>query len=987
MAIQKTYGNSLSPFGVNTEIIPTHRSNTGPPMEVRTTYQSISSSCGCFIETNTTFIAADNLSNMRLIEPLGFSPNFGNTVFSAIQKSSIPDIFLHMIGNASEPSQPIPIEEYIPIKYIDEGKMYNLKGARNEKRNYLGWQPVCARELYPIIERSDLEAFDYPQFSVRGTRKIPTLAEECVCSPIPYTGETYDHLNFNWFFGNNASIDFNPIKIGNIPVSVTGATMFSQEGCAIMSTVEGKTLFYTNGETVYTSGNTVMLNGTGLSSSGTSTQSAIIIPQPTISATPITHYFIFTTDFAENPNGFEWSIVDMTLNGGEGAVTSKNNTIIPGAVSEKVTACCHGSEDAYWVITHTSGDTSYYSFKVSATGLSGPIITNTGSTHNTARGYMKTSPDNSKLISLLYDEDIIDILDFNDTGGTLSNLITLTGITYDVGPYGLEFSSDSTKFYVSDGAGEKIYQFDLTHTTAEDIRDYMIELPSISGASLGALQMGPDEKIYVADLDKPYLHVIHHPNGLGVQCNLQTNDFILSGGTVSGGTSQWGLPNIITCKAISCDRYIYVSSKNQVIFPFSLVINNVNDIIDSKYLDFRGEIYKYDKSSGMFTDSSLYTFNLDHEVISASNTTQLAVPLANIGQGEFIIKGYYGSKINTLVSKQLGYTRNSIDTYKRGEEYGLYMPSTDWYFLNMYEADIPQFNNNSPSPSVTIGQLKVVSVIPDAGTTKIMVPGLLSDPLVAFNGSVLAKDIEYSAVTTGITPYIELGFEPLADQMLTYAYIEGGGVNDIYADFYTVPSTINSGPTGSQSPTDRVFFNTTENMYEFYLESPAASDIILVINGNVQSAGIEYLRSSSNDRRLILTVPLVVGAVPPTIIGAFYTPQAAIIGLIYNNTPTITWSISDAPTNDIEGRFTVQWAAHDDTEFNTILYSYQTPYIIGERSYELTTELTDAVAGDKFLYRILNEKFYWPIKCGPIYSFTYSAVIPVEISTNMGQVY
>ena len=42
----------------------------------------------------------------------------------------------------------------------------------------------------------------------------------------------------------------------------------------------------------------------------------------------------------------------------------------------------------------------------------------------------------------------IDIFDFDFTGGTLSNFMTLTGITYDIGPYGLEFSSDSSKFYV-----------------------------------------------------------------------------------------------------------------------------------------------------------------------------------------------------------------------------------------------------------------------------------------------------------------------------------------------------------------------------------------------------------------------------------------------------------------------------------------------------------------------------------------------------------
>ena len=79
--------------------------------------------------------------------------------------------------------------------------------------------------------------------------------------------------------------------------------------------------------------------------------------------------------------------------------------------------------------------------------------------------------------------------------------MTLTGITYDIGPYGLEFSSDSSKFYVSEGAGDKIYQFDLTYTAATDMMEIIvIELPIISGytstspvlsgASLGALTNG-----------------------------------------------------------------------------------------------------------------------------------------------------------------------------------------------------------------------------------------------------------------------------------------------------------------------------------------------------------------------------------------------------------------------------------------------------------------------------------------------------------------
>ena len=195
-----------------------------------------------------------------------------------------------------------------------------------------------------------------------------------------------------------------------------------------------------------------MSNGSGLSSSGTSTQSSIIVPRPGSNK-----YYIFTTDYDGSTNGFKYSIVNMDLDEGSGMVEAKNVTLLESATSEKVTACNHSNETDYWVITHTSGDSTFYSYKIDSSGITATVTTSIGSVHNTTRGYMKTSPDCSKLISLLYDENVIDIFDFSSSGGTLSNHIAITGYSFDVGPYGLEFSSDSNKFYVSDGAGEEYF--------------------------------------------------------------------------------------------------------------------------------------------------------------------------------------------------------------------------------------------------------------------------------------------------------------------------------------------------------------------------------------------------------------------------------------------------------------------------------------------------------------------------------------------------
>lgn len=932
-----------------------------------------------FASSLTTFINAEgniffpiNLSNtdpiFKYINP---SPA-GNTIFKNIQTTQ--RVFLYYNGNKSEVSLPIPIPVNNKMLYIDNGRNYEVKGKKWEKKNY-GNVPNNNGELNSYIERSDIDGFDFPEFKITGTRKIPASTADTLCGPVTYTGYTYDRSNYNWKFGENAGIDFNSIISGGTP-NLNSSILVSQEGCSTISNTEGELLFFTNGETVYNSGNTIMLNGENLSSSGTSTQSSIIVPRPNSN-----QYYIFTTDFNGNPNGFEYSIVDMLFDDRKGAVTSKNIKLINQPVSEKVTACETHNGDGYWVITHTSGDSRYHAYKVSSIGLTGPVISNTGSTHNTARGYMKTSLDGEKIISLLYDEGIIDIADFDNSTGVVDNVITISGFTYNNGPYGLEFSSDSSKFYVSDGASDTIYQFNLDDETAENILVNRVKLPIISGASLGALQMGVDERIYVADLNQSSLHVINYPNGLGVQCNLQPYSFSLTSTTVTGNTSQWGLPNLITTNDLSCDRFIYITDVNRENFDFKLIINDVNNVIEPKEMGFTGEIYKYDKNLQQFTNSSVYTFDIPFETLSGNNINNITIPLSNIGEGEFIIKGYYQYNINTLVAKQLGYRKNTINTYKRGEEYNLYTPNTDWYFLNLFKADNPIFNNDTPITPQTINNLVVESVFTQSGNTIYEVGGL-SDPIVSFNGSVLFKDVEYSAITTGVTPVIQLNFIPEENQILTYAYVRNSNANDLFGDTYTISSPIKSGDTESHVNTDRVYYNTDQNKFEFYLSSPPFGDVIMSINGSVLSNEIEYFLSETNNKRIIFTIPLQVG----DIIEAFYTPQAAVIGEIPNNRPTISWSIIDFP-NNTDGRFTVQFAAVDDENFENILYSFQTDYVLGQRSYSLETFLDGAQAGDEYLYRVKNEKFYQPIIGETIYTFGYSDIIKVKIATNIGENY
>ena len=963
-------GKIVNPISIGGEVITEIESPINLNIGTDMNYQA--SSMSTFLKTEKSLFLPTDLSKIDDIFLLSKPDKYGQSIFrNRLTEKTIP---LNFSGNVSDSNSEIEITENNEILYIDNGKKYQLLSSRNESNNY-GWEPVSNRAKYNHIERSDFDSFDFPQVTIRGVRKIPATTADTLCGPVTYTGETYDRMNYNWFFGKNSGISFNPIQSGGTPVILSGA-MESQEGVASLSNKEGKLLFYTNGETVYTSGNTVMSNGTGLSSSGTSTQSVVIVPKPESDK-----YYLFTTDYNGNPNGFEYSIVNMGLQNGDGVVETKNIKLINSPLTEKVTACSNTSEDSYWVITHTSGDTSYYTYKLSSTGLSGPIITNIGSTHNTARGYMKTSPDCSKLISLLYDEDIIDIFDFDSTGGTLSNFISLTGMTFDVGPYGLEFSSDSSKFYVSEGAGEKVYQFDLTYTSSTEMIDNVIEVGNISGASFGALQLAPDERIYLADYNNTNLHIIHRPNGLGVQCNFESDGLSLTNSGITGTSSYWGLPNVITDKSISCDRSVYIIPKSRTGYLFDVLVNNVNNVVEPKKLSLFGEVYRYEQSIGEFTKSALSNFVIDYKDLTANTSNNIYIPTLNIGEGEFLIKSYWTYNVNTLLAKKQKVTKNTINTYKRGELYGLYVPETDWYFISLFESQKPLFNSSTAPQPQDIGNLVVQSRFTESGTTEYVVNGL-SDPIVSYNGSVLAKNIEYSAVTSATTPYIKLLFNPLPNQVLTYAYINNGGSDDLLADLYTISTTIKSGATSTQSSTDRVFYNTTQNKYEFYLTSVPNSDVVLSLNGTILSKDIEYYLSLSDSRRIIFEDDLVVG----DIIEAFYVPTAAINGLVPNNTPIISWSINDAPTQTF-GRFTIEVTDPTDEFFESIEYSFVVDYIIGQKTYSDTITLTNAVAGDKFIYRVKNEKFYTPIIGETIYSVNYSDVNNIEIQFNSGQSY
>lgn len=328
-----------------------------------------------------------------------------------------------------------------------------------------------------------------------------------------------------WYFGNNAGLNFN----SGSPVALSDGKMNTVEGCATISNAAGQLLFYTDGIKVWNKNHLVMPNGTGLTGSDNSTQSAVIVPKPNSN----TIYYIFTvTDLANG--GVHYSEVDMTLNGGLGAVTSNKNILLVSPTCEKITAIKKLNSD-YWVMIHGFGNNNFYAYTVSSSGVSATaVVSSIGSTITgitDAIGYLKFSPDGTKLVAANLDTNI-ELFDFDIMNGVISNpRILLT----KYGNYGVEFSPSGNVLYAT--CREFLYQYDLT---AANIAATKTEIYN-NGTDLGALQMAPDGKIYTPKKNYDILHAISDPEILGIGCNFTLNAVSLG----NYGFCGTGLPQFI----------------------------------------------------------------------------------------------------------------------------------------------------------------------------------------------------------------------------------------------------------------------------------------------------------------------------------------------------------------------------------------------------------------------------------------------------------
>jgi gliding motility-associated-like protein len=364
-----------------------------------------------------------------------------------------------------------------------------------------------------------------------------------------------------WYFGEHAGIEFldgNAIPLNNENV------MVSYKSSAVISDSTGNLLFFTDGKSVWDRTFNNLPYSPSLEGDLGVTQPCLIIPKPG----DANLYYIFTVDVlaympdnSYETNGLKYSIVDMRLNKGNGNGTNDWNVPLLSPVSQKLTAVYHQNKKDVWIITHKWNSDEFYAYLLTPQGLGDPVISKSGGvqsgdylTQNNAWGYMKASPDGSKLALAITGTNTVELYNFDHVTGTVSNPQTYTFAYPGVAPYGIEFSQDSRKVYttllaIGNGAPtfpSRIFQFDLNSGFGSPVA-----LDSVSGIRWGGIQLATDGRIYVSRTvnvpnRKDSLDVIYNPTRPGTDCNYNLlGNAPQSRFSLNGGKSIYGLPDFM----------------------------------------------------------------------------------------------------------------------------------------------------------------------------------------------------------------------------------------------------------------------------------------------------------------------------------------------------------------------------------------------------------------------------------------------------------
>jgi len=395
-------------------------------------------------------------------------------------------------------------------------------------------------------------------------------------------------INDKWFCFTNTVIDFSsgtpvlvnppnsqspPLTTSAFPGDYPGDYMGAQTSVCDSN---GNLLFFVK---ILTAGNGGLLgnvypawakifdkNGRSLPNSDINVDWGDIRVQPLIAPHPgkPNLYFVF---YSKN-GGLEYSVVDMSLNNGLGAVVPSQKDIllspwgtINGFQFMSVSGC-----QGIWLIARSASYDRYFSYLIDDNEIQAePTVSNVGVlpvSDYLEGGRLVASPDGRHLA--IATKKGIELYDFEKCSGKITHPRLIDSAAAF---FGLCYSPDGSRLYASQvdplplpnsGHQGQVYQFDMLQNSPQAItasKTLIITNPSVFCVTffgggpislpIGDLKLGPDGQIYMSnnvrlcDSTLPIppatsvyqhhaLHVIHNPNALGLACNPELNVLALN---------------------------------------------------------------------------------------------------------------------------------------------------------------------------------------------------------------------------------------------------------------------------------------------------------------------------------------------------------------------------------------------------------------------------------------------------------------------------
>ena len=398
-----------------------------------------------------------------------------------------------------------------------------------------------------------------------------------------------------WYFGYRAALDFG--TSGNNATSFLNTSpacssyCTAPEGSTVVTNFDGNLIFWTNGQTVWDSAGNVMQNSQGMNAGGSSTQAAASFPlnkeRTRYAIVTNTAVSAYSSTSSNGAGELYYSVVDMTLRGGLGAVTSKNVPLrgtTMGYSSEASTAAPKADGKGYWVVTYNPNDGAVLVFDFDENGLvsttpqefaAGMTI---GIQNPDAIGFgtlnFNASYNRLALMSGLHcvsgaspcntNMGYVRTMKFNNLTGVVTNefawdlgKVDATNRAIWSNGYSADFSPDDKYIYATSLYPGRLYRYTLegnsTSTAVRASEKYVALIGSASSTSYneggGQVKRAPNGKMYVANHSASAISVINAPNAAptGSQTVAQAIGWQYNGQPLaSGSTSRFGLPQMVT---------------------------------------------------------------------------------------------------------------------------------------------------------------------------------------------------------------------------------------------------------------------------------------------------------------------------------------------------------------------------------------------------------------------------------------------------------